>query len=168
MSGIAPRWRWALPMAAVIVLADVITKGVVQARFAYGERMEVTDFFNLVFVLNPGAAFSFLASAGGWQKPILLALGAIASAAIAVYLVRSPMNRFAAFGFAAILGGAVGNVIDRARHGAVVDWLDFHLAGWHWPAFNVADIGITIGAAALIFDAMFVSPRKSAAQGAPR
>ena len=168
MSGIAPRWRWALPMAAVVVLADVITKEIVQARFAYGERMEVTDFLNLVFVLNPGAAFSFLANAGGWQKPILLAIGAVVSAAIAFWLVRSPMNRFAAFGFAAILGGAVGNVIDRARHGAVVDWLDIHVAGWHWPAFNVADIGITVGAAVLIFDSFFVAPRKSAAQGAPR
>ena len=155
-------------MAAVIVLADATTKEVVQARFAYGERMEVTDFFNLVFVLNPGAAFSFLASAGGWQKPILLALGAIVSAAIAFWLVRSPMNRFAAFGFAAILGGAVGNVIDRARHGGVVDWLDFHLAGWHWPAFNVADIGITVGAAVLVFDGLFVAPRNSAAQSEPR
>lgn len=168
MSASARQWRWALPMAASIVLADVITKEVVQARFAYGERMEVTGFFNLVYVLNPGAAFSFLAGAGGWQKPILLALGIIVSAAIAVWLVRSPMNRIAAFGFAAILGGALGNVIDRARHGAVVDWLDFHVAGWHWPAFNVADIGITVGAAALIFDAMFVAPRKSAAQGASR
>ena len=168
ISGSAPQWRWALPMAAAIVLADVITKEVVQARFAYGERMEVTDFFNLVCVLNPGAAFSFLAGAGGWQKPILLAFGAIVSAAITFWLVRSPINRFAAFGFAAILGGALGNVIDRARRGAVVDWLDFHLAGWHWPAFNVADIGITVGAAALIFDGLFVAPRKSAAQEAPR
>ncbi len=155
-------------MAAAIVIADAITKQVVQARFAYGERMEVTDFFNLVFVLNPGAAFSFLAGAGGWQKPILLALGAIVSAAIAVWLVRSPMNRFAAFGLAAILGGALGNVIDRARHGAVVDWLDFHVAGWHWPAFNVADIGITVGAAALIFEGLFIAPRKSDAQSAAR
>ena len=168
MSTTARHWRWALPIAASIVLADVITKEVVQARFAYGERMEVTNFFNLVFVLNPGAAFSFLAGAGGWQKPILLAFGVIVSAAIAFWLLRSPMNRFAAFGFAAILGGALGNVIDRARHGAVVDWLDFHVAGWHWPAFNVADIGITVGAAALIFDGLFVAPRKSAAEGAPR
>ena len=164
----ARQWRWALPMAASIVLADVLTKEAVQARFAYGERMEVTGFFNLVFVLNSGAAFSFLAAAGGWQKPLLLAFGAIVSAAIAVWLVRSPMNRFAAFGFAAILGGGLGNVIDRARHGAVVDWLDFHVAGWHWPAFNVADIGITVGAAALIFDGLFVAPRKGEAQSAPR
>ena len=168
MSGTARHWRSALPMAASIVLADVITKEVVQARFAYGERIEVTSFFNLVYVLNPGAAFSLLADAGGWQKPILLALGVIVSAAIAFWLVRSPMNRIGAFGFAAILGGALGNVIDRARHGAVVDWLDFHVAGWHWPAFNVADIGITVGAAALICEGLFFPPRKSAVEGAPR
>lgn len=168
MSASARQWRWALPLAGTIAVSDVITKEVVQARFAYGERMQVTDFFNLVFVLNPGAAFSFFAGAGGWQKPILLAFGSIVSAAIAFWLVRSPMNRFEAFGFAAILGGAVGNVIDRARHGAVVDWLDFHVAGWHWPAFNVADVGITVGAAVLIFDGLFFAPRKSTARGTPR
>ena len=168
MSRTARQWRWALPVAGAIVVADVASKQVIQASFAYGERIAVTDFFNLVFVLNPGAAFSFLAGAGGWQKPVLLAFGAIVSAALAFWLVRSPMTRLAAFGFAAVLGGALGNVIDRVRHGAVVDWLDFHAAGWHWPAFNVADMGITVGAAALILDALFIAPRKSAAQGAPR
>lgn len=168
MTARARQWRWALPLAAAVVLADVLTKELVQATFAYGERIAVTSFFNLVFVLNSGAAFSFLADAGGWQKPILLSFGVVVSAGIAYWLVRSPMNRLSAFGFACVLGGALGNVIDRARHGAVVDWLDFHLAGWHWPAFNVADIGISVGAAALILDAMFVAPRKRAAQGAPR
>lgn len=168
MSASAHQWRWALPIATLIALADVITKEAVLARFAYGERMELTNFFNLVFVLNPGAAFSFLAGAGGWQKPVLLGIGIIACAAIVFWLVRSPMNRFAASGLAAILGGALGNVIDRARHGAVVDWLDFHVAGWHWPAFNVADIGITLGAAALLLDSWFMAQPKNAAQGIPR
>ncbi len=165
MSATARQWRWALALAAVLVLADVLTKEIIQASFAYGERLAVTEFFNLVFVLNPGAAFSFLAGAGGWQKPVLLGFGLLVSIVLAVMLVRNPMGRLVAFGLAAVLGGALGNVIDRARHGAVVDWLDFHLAGWHWPAFNVADIGITAGAAALILDAMFVAPRKSAPQG---
>lgn len=165
-SEISRQWRWALPVAVVIVVADVVSKGVIQAGFAYGERMVVTEFFNLVFVLNPGAAFSFLAGAGGWQKPVLLAFGAIVAAGIAFWLVRSPMNRLAGFGLSAVLGGALGNVIDRARHGAVVDWLDFHVAGWHWPAFNVADIGITVGAAALILDSFINAPRARAVQDA--
>jgi signal peptidase II len=164
----AYQWRWALPVAGAILFADLITKQVVQVIFAYGERFAVTGFFNLVFVLNPGAAFSFLADAGGWQRPALLGLGAVISVLIAFWLIRNPMNRLTAFGFAAVLGGALGNVIDRARHGAVVDWLDFHLVGWHWPAFNIADIGITAGAAALVLDAMFVAPRKSGQQSAPK
>lgn len=168
MSNGGRQWRWALPLAAAVVLADVLTKELVQASFAYGERVAVTDFFNLVFVLNPGAAFSFFAGAGGWQKPVLLGFGVVVSVGIGYWLVRSQMDNLTAAGFASILGGALGNVVDRARHGAVVDWLDFHLTGWHWPAFNVADIGITVGAAALILDAMFVASRKGAAQGAQR
>lgn len=164
----ARQWRWALAVAAAVVVADAATKELVEATFAYGESLPVTSFFNLLFVLNPGAAFSFLARAGGWQTPLLLAFGLAASALIAYWLVRNSMDRLNAFGFSAILGGALGNVVDRARHGAVVDWLDFHLGGWHWPAFNVADIGITLGAAALILDAMFIAPRKSASQGAQR
>lgn len=168
MIATARQWHWALPLAGAVVLADVVTKEIVQASFAYGERFAVTGYFNLVFVLNPGAAFSFLADAGGWQRPVLLGLGAIVSAWIAFWLMRNPMNRLTAFGFAAVLGGALGNVIDRMRHGAVVDWLDVHLGGWHWPAFNIADIGITLGAVALVLDAMFVAPRKSGPQSAPR
>ena len=162
------QWRWALVLAAAVVIADVLSKELVQASFAYGERLAVTAFFNLVFVLNPGAAFSFLAGAGGWQKPILLGFGIVVATVLAVMLVRNPMSRLTAFGFAAVLGGALGNVIDRTRHGAVVDWLDFHLAGWHWPAFNIADIGITVGAAALILEAMFLAPRTSLPQGSQR
>jgi signal peptidase II len=168
VNGTTGQWRWALPIAASIALADIITKEIVQARFAYGERIAVTKFFNVVFVSNPGAAFSFLAGAGGWQKPVLLAFGVIVSAVIAFWLVRREMTRVAALGFCAVLGGALGNAIDRVRHGAVVDWLDFHVGGWHWPAFNVADIGITVGAATLILDAMLVEPRKRKAERRPR
>ena len=162
----ARQWRWALPLAAAVVLADVVTKEFVQASVAYGERVAVTDFFNVVFVLNPGAAFSFLASAGGWQKPVLLGFSVIVSVVIAYWLVRRPMSGLTAAGLASVLGGALGNAIDRARHGAVRDWLDFHLATWHWPAFNAADTCISAGAALLLLDAVFVAPRKSAAKAA--
>ncbi len=168
MSGSRRQWRWALAAAAAITLADVLTKEAVQAVFDYGERLPVTNFFNLVYVMNPGAAFSFLAGAGGWQKPILLGFGAVVAAVLAVMLVRNPMDRLTAFGFAWVLGGALGNVIDRTRHGAVVDWLDFHLSGWHWPAFNIADIGVTGGAAALILGAMFFAPERNSADGTRR
>jgi len=168
VSGSRRQWRWALAAAAAITLADVLTKEAVQAAFAYGERLPVTSFFNLVYVMNPGAAFSFLAGAGGWQKPILLGFGTVVAGALAVILVRNSIDRLTAFGFASVLGGALGNVIDRARHGAVVDWLDFHLSGWHWPAFNIADIGVTGGAAALILGAMFFAPEKSSPEGACR
>lgn len=163
MNSLATQWRWALPVAAMFTLVDVLTKAWIQASFVYGERLPVNGFFNLVYVLNPGAAFSFLADAGGWQKPLLLGIGLLVAAALAFMLVRNPMDRLSALGFATVLGGALGNVWDRARHGAVVDWLDFHVAGWHWPAFNVADIGISIGAAALIIASLFPRPQAGAA-----
>ncbi len=144
-------WRWFL-VAAAIVVADQLTKWAVLARFAPGERLEVTQFFNLVLAFNTGAAFSFLAGAGGWQTPVLVAFAIIAAVVVSVLLVRSPGRRLFCAGLALILGGALGNVIDRLRYGHVVDFLDLHAAGWHWPAFNVADSAITVGAALLIVD----------------
>ena len=144
-------WRW-FAVSAVIVVADQITKWLVLERFAPGERLEVTGFFNLVLVFNKGAAFSFLANAPGWQTPLLVAFALGAAVFVSVLLVRSPGKQLFCAGLAAILAGAVGNVIDRLRFGYVVDFLDLHAAGWHWPAFNVADSAITIGAALLILD----------------
>jgi len=138
--------------SAAIVAADQLTKWLVLARFAPGERMELTSFFNLVLVFNKGAAFSFLSSAPGWQTPLLVAFALGAAAIVSVLLVRSPGRRLFCAGLALILGGAVGNLIDRLRLGQVVDFLDLHVAGWHWPAFNVADSAITLGAALLILD----------------
>jgi signal peptidase II len=139
-------------VAAAIVVADQITKWLVLARFALGERVEVTGFMNLVLVFNKGAAFSFLADAPGWQTPVLVAFALGAAVLVSVLLVRDPNRRLYCAGLALILGGALGNVIDRVRFGHVVDFLDFHAGGWHWPAFNVADSAITLGAALLILD----------------
>ena len=144
-------WPWFLTSAA-IVLADQATKSLVLGRFAPGERLEITGFFNLVLVFNKGAAFSFLAGAGGWQTPLLVAFALIAAVVVSVLLARSPGRGLFSAGLALILGGAVGNVIDRLRFGHVVDFVDLHAAGWHWPAFNVADSAITVGAALLILD----------------
>jgi signal peptidase II len=138
--------------AAAIVLADQLTKWQMLARFAPGERLELTGFFNLVLVFNKGAAFSFLAAAQGWQTPLLAAFALGAAVVVSVLLVRSPERRMLCAGLSLILGGALGNLVDRLRFGHVVDFLDFHAAAWHWPAFNVADSAITIGAALLILD----------------
>jgi signal peptidase II len=156
----APAWFSA---AAAIVLADQLTKWLVLARFAPGERVEITGFFNLVLVFNKGAAFSFLAEAPGWQTPLLVAFAAAAALIVSVLLLRSPERRVFCAGLALILGGAIGNVIDRLRFGYVVDFLDLHAAGWHWPAFNVADSAITLGAALLILDGFRRHERRASA-----
>jgi signal peptidase II len=151
-------------LAALVVLADQATKALVLARFTLGERLELTPFFNLVLVYNKGAAFSFLSEAGGWQKPLLVAFAVVAAAIVTTMILRRPGERLLCTGLALILGGALGNVIDRLRFGEVVDFLDLHAAGWHWPAFNVADSAITVGAALLILEG-FV--RREGRAGAP-
>ena len=144
-------WRW-FALALGVVVADQITKAIVLARFVLGERVEVTGFFNMVLVYNKGAAFSFLSDAGGWQTPALVIFALVAIGIVGTFIVRSPGRTMLLTGLALILGGALGNLIDRLRFGQVVDFLDFHAAGWHWPAFNVADSAITIGAALLILE----------------
>ena len=144
-------WRWFV-VAAAVVVADQVTKALVLSRFAFGERLELTPFFNMVLVYNKGAAFSFLSEAAGWQTPLLIAFALVAIAIVGTLIVRSPGRRLLCTGLALILGGALGNLIDRFRYGQVVDFLDFHAAGWHWPAFNVADSAITVGALLLILE----------------
>jgi signal peptidase II len=153
-------WPWFL-LSGGVLAADQVTKALVLARFAPGERLELTGFFNLVLAFNKGAAFSFLAGAGGWQTPLLVAFALVAAVVVSVLLLRSPGRAVFCAGLALILGGAVGNVIDRLRYGHVVDFLDLHAAGWHWPAFNVADSAITVGAALLILDG-FRHPQRRA------
>ena len=147
--------RKALPWFAVavaIVLADRVTKLLVLDSFAPGERLPITGFFNMVLVFNKGAAFSFLAGASGWQTPVFAAISSIASVIITVLILRNTANRMLCAALALILGGALGNLWDRLLWGHVVDFLDFHAAGWHWPAFNVADAGISVGAVLLILE----------------
>ncbi len=146
------RWLW---LAALIIGLDQATKHLVQAHFApYQDVVAVTPFFNLVHVHNTGAAFSLLADQPGWQRWFFLAVAVVASGVI-LWLLNSTRGR-APFCIALtlILGGALGNVIDRLAHGHVIDFLDFHVAGWHWPAFNVADTAITIGAVLLLWDGL--------------
>ena len=151
-------WPW-LGLAAAILLLDQFTKTLILGYYQLGDSTTVTSFFNIVRVHNTGAAFSFLASAGGWQRWFFTGIG-IAAAVFIVWMLRAhPGQKLFAFALSCILGGAIGNVIDRLLHGYVVDMLDFHwpflsgiFHGGHFPAFNVADMGISIGAMALILD----------------
>ena len=144
---------WGL-IAAVIAISDQVTKAVVEGWIERGEVIRITGFFNLVLAYNSGAAFSFLAGAGGWQRWFFVSIASVATVVIAWLLYRHRDEGLFCAGLSLILGGAIGNLWDRIALGHVVDFLDFHAAGWHWPAFNVADSGITVGAALLILDSM--------------
>jgi signal peptidase II len=141
-----------LALAGAVIFLDQLSKILVERHFEFGDVRPVTSFFNLVLTYNKGAAFSFLANAGGWQDEFLTAIGIGASLFILVLLARNGGQWLFALALALILGGALGNVIDRVAYGHVIDFLDFHVAGWHWPAFNVADSAIVCGAALLIAD----------------
>lgn len=142
---------WLLIALAIIVL-DQLTKLLILQHFQLGDARPMTDFFSIVRVHNTGAAFSFLAGASGWQRWFFIALG-LGAAVFIVWMLHS-QNAQRLFGWALtlILGGALGNVIDRLLHGYVVDFLDFHWRGSHFPAFNVADAAISVGAVLLILD----------------
>ena len=141
-----------LGLALLICIADQFTKVMVMGYFRLGDSMVVTSFFNLVRVHNAGAAFSFLAGASGWQRWFFTAIG-IAAAVFIVWMLKSHSGqRLFSFAMACILGGAVGNVVDRMAHGHVVDFLQLHWGGWYFPSFNIADSAITIGAVAMILD----------------
>lgn len=149
-AGVAKRWLW---LAAAIVLADQLTKLAVVRSFAFGERLAVVPgLFDLTLLFNRGAAFSFLAGAGGWQRWFFTGLGVAAAVFIVWLLARHGSQRLFAFSLTLILGGAIGNVIDRIVRGQVVDFLLVYWQRWHWPAFNVADSAITVGALLLIVD----------------
>ena len=148
--------------SAAIVLADQAVKWLVLASFAPGERLVLAPFFNLVLVFNKGAAFSFLADAPGWQTPVLVGFALAAAAVVGILILRNPQRVLLCVGLALILGGALGNAIDRLRFGQVVDFLDLHALGWHWPAFNVADSAITVGAALLIVEGFIHEKRAGA------
>jgi signal peptidase II len=148
-----PWWSWLLVSAGVVGL-DQLTKWLIQQVLTFGQSIQVLPFFNLVLVYNPGAAFSFLSSAAGWQRDLFVAI-ALAASALIVYLLRKyAHDRMFCFALSLILGGAIGNLIDRLLLGAVVDFLDVHAFGHHWPAFNLADSAITLGAGLLIWDAL--------------
>ena len=141
-----------LAIALVIVLVDQFTKLLIVGSMQLGESTPVTTFFNIVRAHNSGAAFSFLADASGWQRWFFTGLGAVASVVMVVLLRSHASEKLFCFAISCVLGGAVGNVIDRVLYGYVVDFLDFHWMAMHFPAFNAADSAITLGASCLILD----------------
>ena len=154
----ASLWPW-LAWAVVILLADQFTKTLILGYYRLGDATTITSFFNIVRAHNTGAAFSFLANAGGWQRWLFTGIGAVATVFIVWQLRAHPGQKLFCFSLASILGGAVGNVVDRLMHGYVVDFLDFHwdflsgiFHGGHFPAFNLADMAISVGAVCLILD----------------
>lgn len=144
-------WPW-LAWAVVLLIVDQLTKTLILGYYRLGDATYITSFFNIVRAHNTGAAFSFLADAGGWQRWLFTGIGVAATLFILWQLRAHPEQKLFCFSLSSILGGAVGNVVDRMMHGYVVDFLDFHVGAWHFPAFNVADSAITVGAVCLILD----------------
>jgi signal peptidase II len=153
--------RLGLLVALPVVAFDQLTKWWILAEVMDPPKtIAVTGFFNLVLVWNRGVSFGLFGSESAWG-PILLTVLALGIAAGLVVWLRRAESRLAAAAIGLVLGGAIGNVIDRVRFGAVVDFLDFHAAGYHWPAFNVADSAISVGVGLLLYDGLFESRRKS-------
>lgn len=156
--GTALAWLW---LSLAVLVADLASKELALALLEPGRPVPVLPVLNWTLVFNPGAAFSFLGDAGGWQRWLFSGLALVVSVLLVVWLRQTPREqRWLAAAYALILGGAVGNLVDRLRHGHVVDFVDAHWRGWHFPAFNIADAAITCGAAILIALILF-GPRPS-------
>lgn len=150
--------KW-LALSAVVLVLDLYTKQLVLQHFAYGDHLAITGFFDLVRYHNTGAAFSFLADAGGWQQLLFGAIAVIASVVIVRLLVKHPDDKLFCFALALVLGGALGNLYDRLTLGYVVDFLFFHYRQYSFPAFNVADSAISVGVVLLLWDSVRKSGR---------
>ena len=155
-----PRFVSWLSLAALVIVLDQLSKLWVLSALKYGERIEVTPFFNLVLVFNPGAAFSFLSDAGGWQRWFFVVLAIAVSGWLTLLIRQHAAERLLPLAATLILGGALGNVIDRIRFGAVADFVDVHAAGWHWPAFNFADSAISVVVALLVGQQLFQAQKE--------
>ena len=141
-----------LIIAFIVLALDLVTKYWVESALVFGQQIPITSFFNLVLTYNAGAAFSFLGDASGWQRWFLSGIAFIACAVISYLLYKHAENKLFCFALSLVLGGALGNLYDRITLGHVVDFLDFYIGDYHWPAFNVADSAICVGAALLIYE----------------
>jgi signal peptidase II len=163
---VRPWWHW-LAISVVVAVLDQWTKGLILRAFADGESITITSFFNLVLAYNKGAAFSFLAGAGGWQRGFFITLAIVISAFLLWMMRTHPRNRLLCVALALVFGGAMGNLYDRVALGHVVDFIQLHAAGYYWPAFNVADSSIFVGAVLLVLDSFRKQPANAdaASQG---
>jgi len=158
-TGNSSHWLW---LAGIILALDLITKYLAQLWLEPYQPLEVLPFFNLTLVFNRGAAFSFLSDASGWQRWLFVGLGLVASVVIIFWLRRLPrQEKWTAVALVLVLGGALGNLVERLWQGHVTDFLDVYYRGWHWPAFNVADSAISIGVVLLLMDGLLSSRRTS-------
>lgn len=157
----ALRWLW---LAVLIIVVDQVTKIWAETVLSAEGPIEVLSWFNFTLAYNRGAAFSFLAGAGGWQRYFFLGIGLVAVVIIVVWLRRLRADeRMTALGLVSILGGAIGNLIDRVLYGHVIDFIDWHYAGWHWPAFNIADSSILMGAVLVVLSGLRTNKQEQAA-----
>lgn len=151
-------------ISVLVVVLDQISKYSIVLAFDEFEVLTVWPVFNLTLVYNTGAAFSFLADAGGWQRGFLISVSLIVTTVMLVWLSRlSPHERLSGWGLALVIGGAIGNLIDRVVLGKVVDFLQWHWQGWYFPSFNLADSAITLGVILLLLDGFFFAGRQDAA-----
>ena len=152
--------RLGLAVAAAVIVLDQLSKWWILDLMAPPRVIELTGFANLVLVWNRGISFGMLGDGGQSQAWVLAAFGVIVSGGLLIWLQRAALPRLPSLGIGLVVGGALGNAVDRLRFGAVVDFLDLHAAGWHWPAFNVADSAITMGVVLLLLDAVLRDGRE--------
>lgn len=152
-----PWWRW-LFLSLAIVIVDLASKDWIENHLKLGDSIYLTSWFNIVRAHNPGAAFSFLANAGGWQRIFFVVVTTVVSIGLVIFLRKHHTNKLFATSMALVLGGAIGNLYDRVTLGYVVDFVQWHYGGWAWPAFNVADSSICMGVVLMLIDSFRKQP----------
>lgn len=154
---------WIL-LALLVIGLDLTTKYIASVYLAYAQPVALLSFLDLTLLHNPGAAFSFLAAAGGWQRWFFISIAVIFSIVLVIWMSRTPKQFWwVGMALALVLGGAVGNLYDRLLHGYVIDFISIHYGGWYFPAFNIADSAITLGAVLLIIDGLFLADKTQSA-----
>ncbi|MBX9445267.1 signal peptidase II [Dickeya chrysanthemi] len=157
------RWLW---LAALVLVVDIGSKQWVMTHFQLGESIPLVPFFNFTYAHNYGAAFSFLADKGGWQRWLFAAIALVIIVALLAMMYRSSASqKLNNIAYSLIIGGAIGNLADRLVHGYVIDFLDFYAGGWHYPTFNLADSAIVVGALLIVLEGFLASPQKKQAEG---